>query len=168
MSTLTGRIVAGLRADLAREGHTDVTVPDEPTIEDLAQACDLLHVPVATFVERIEREDCPAWCERHSLDVTTHEMIHRRATKVGPAEVVLEYAPGDAPGVAVLLPEWPEATPESARDLVAALTQALELLEASNPSMVRDRVDPDALSTAEVIDSMGRTQSAATVNESGL
>jgi len=130
MSTLTGRIVASLRSDLAQEGHTDVTVPDEPTIEDLAQACGLLHVPVAAFVERIEREDCPAWCERHSLDVATHEMIHRRTTKVGPAEVVLEYAPGDSPGVAVLLPEWPEATPQSARDLGAALTQALELLEA--------------------------------------
>lgn len=48
------------------------------------------------------------------------------------------------------------------------LTDLCRILDLSNPSMVRDRVDPDALSTAEVIDSMGRTQSAATVNESGL
>ena len=48
------------------------------------------------------------------------------------------------------------------------LTDLCRVLDLSNPSMVRDRVDPDALSTAEVIDSMGRTQSAATVNESGL
>lgn len=129
MSTLTGRIVAGLRADLAREGHTDVTVPDEPTIDEFADACVLLRVSASDYLARIQREGCPAWCERHTLDIATREMIHSRTVKVGGADVALEYAPGDAPGVAVLLPEWPEATPQSARDLVAALTQALELLE---------------------------------------
>lgn len=128
MSTLTGRIVAGLRSDLAREGYTDVTVPDEPTVEDLAQACGLLHVPVADFVQRIEREDCPAWCERHRLDVGTGDLVHRHTVTVGRAEVVLEYAPADGPDVAVLLPEWPQASVESTRDLAGALTQAIELL----------------------------------------
>ena len=129
MSTLTGRIVASLRADLAQEGHTDVTVPDEPTVEDLAQACGLLHVPVADFVQRIEREDCPAWCQRHRLDIATGDLVHRHTVTVGHAGVTLEYAPADGPDVAVLLPEWPQATVESARDLAAALTQAIELLE---------------------------------------
>lgn len=128
MSTVTGRIVAGLRSDLAREGYTDVTVPDEPTVEDLAQACGLLHVSVADFMQRIEREGCPPWCRRHSLDIATGELVHRHTVTVGRAEVTLEYAPGDGPDVVVLLPEWPQATVESARDLAAALTQAIELL----------------------------------------
>lgn len=129
MSTLTGRIVASLRADLAQEGHVDVTVPDEPTVEDVAQACGLLHVSVADFVQRIEREDCPAWCQRHSLDVGAVELVHRHTVTVGQARVGLEYAPADGPDVAVLLPEWPQATVESARDLAAAITQAVGLLE---------------------------------------
>jgi len=128
MSTLTGRIVAGLRSDLAREGYADVAVPDEPTVEDLAQACGLLHVSVADFVQRIEREDCPAWCQRHRLDIATGELVHRHGVTVGHAEVTLEYAPADGPDIAVLLPEWPQATVESARDLAAAITQAVDLL----------------------------------------
>lgn len=38
----------------------------------------------------------------------------------------------------------------------------------SNPSMVADRVESDALSSAEVIDSMGREQSARIVSEAGM
>lgn len=48
------------------------------------------------------------------------------------------------------------------------LADLCRVLDLSNPSMVADRVDPDALSTAEVIDSMGRTQQARTVSESGM
>lgn len=49
--------------------------------------------------------------------------------------------------------------------VLADLCRALDL---SNPTMVADRLDPDGLSTAEVIDSMGRTQTARIVNESAM
>ena len=42
------------------------------------------------------------------------------------------------------------------------------ILDLSNPTMAASRLDPDDLSTAEVIDGMGRTQQARIVNESGL
>lgn len=48
------------------------------------------------------------------------------------------------------------------------LTDVCSILGLTNPSMVAGRVDPDALSTAEVIDSMGRVQPARTVDETGL
>ncbi|MEI3845242.1 MULTISPECIES: phage antirepressor [unclassified Microbacterium] len=48
------------------------------------------------------------------------------------------------------------------------LADVCAVLGLSNPSVTATRVDPDALSHAEVIDSMGRVQSARVVNESGL
>lgn len=48
------------------------------------------------------------------------------------------------------------------------LADLCKVLELSNPTMVASRLDGDALSTAEVIDSVGRNQVARIVNESGL
>lgn len=48
------------------------------------------------------------------------------------------------------------------------LADACKVLDLSNPTMAATRIDSDDLSTAEVIDSMGRTQNARIVNESGL
>lgn len=48
------------------------------------------------------------------------------------------------------------------------LADICSVLHLTNPSMVAGRVRDDALSVAEVIDSMGRTQTARTVSESGL
>jgi anti-repressor protein len=49
------------------------------------------------------------------------------------------------------------------------LADVCSVLDLSNPTMVASRIDDaDALSTAEVIDSMGRSQSARIISESGL
>ena len=48
------------------------------------------------------------------------------------------------------------------------LADLCRVLDLSNPTMVAERVDSDALSTAEVIDSMGRTQTVRVVNEPGM
>lgn len=48
------------------------------------------------------------------------------------------------------------------------LADACKILDLSNPTMAATRIDSDDLSTAEVIDSRGRTQNARIVNESGL
>lgn len=48
------------------------------------------------------------------------------------------------------------------------LADLCKVLDLSNPTMVADRVDSDALSTAEVIDAKGRTQTARIVSESGM
>lgn len=48
------------------------------------------------------------------------------------------------------------------------LADVCAVLDLSNPSMVASRIDSDALSTTEVIDSMGRSQTARTVSEPGL
>jgi prophage antirepressor-like protein len=48
------------------------------------------------------------------------------------------------------------------------LADLCKVLDLSNPSMVADRLNPDDLSTTEVIDSMGRRQQARIVNESGM
>lgn len=48
------------------------------------------------------------------------------------------------------------------------LADICKTLDLSNPSMVANGLDADDLSTTEVIDSMGRTQVARIVNESGL
>lgn len=48
------------------------------------------------------------------------------------------------------------------------LTDLCGVLGLSNPSVVAERVDPDALSTTEVIDSLGRTQNARVVSEAGM
>lgn len=48
------------------------------------------------------------------------------------------------------------------------LADLCRVLDIANPSMVADRIDADALSTAEVIDSMGRTQQARIVSEPGM
>ncbi|WP_280192994.1 phage antirepressor [Nocardia farcinica] len=48
------------------------------------------------------------------------------------------------------------------------LADLCRVLDLTNPTMVADRLESDALSTAEVIDSMGRTQQARIVSESGM
>jgi len=48
------------------------------------------------------------------------------------------------------------------------LADLCAVLDLTNPTMVASRLHPDDLSTTEVIDSMGRTQTARTVNESGM
>lgn len=48
------------------------------------------------------------------------------------------------------------------------LADVCSVLEIGNPSMVSSRIEADALSTAEVIDSLGRKQTARTVSEAGL
>lgn len=48
------------------------------------------------------------------------------------------------------------------------LADLCKVLELSNPTMVADRLDSDDLSSTEVIDSMGRTQRARMVNETGM
>ena len=47
------------------------------------------------------------------------------------------------------------------------LADLCKVLDLGNPSMVAQRLDPDDLSTAEVIDSMGRRQKAHAVTEPG-
>lgn len=48
------------------------------------------------------------------------------------------------------------------------LADLCRVLDLTNPSMVAERIESDALSTAEVIDSLGRTQQARIVSESGM
>ncbi|MDO4717522.1 MAG: BRO family protein [Propionibacteriaceae bacterium] len=48
------------------------------------------------------------------------------------------------------------------------LADLCKMLDLSNPSMVAERLDSDALSAAEVIDSMGRKQRARIVSEPGM
>lgn len=48
------------------------------------------------------------------------------------------------------------------------LADLCAVLDLSNPTMVASRLDSDALSTAEVIDSMGRSQTARIVSEPGM
>lgn len=48
------------------------------------------------------------------------------------------------------------------------LTDVCRVLDLSNPSMVAQTIDSDDLSTAEVIDSMGRSQTALVLTEAGL
>lgn len=48
------------------------------------------------------------------------------------------------------------------------LADLCKVLDIANPSDVASRVDDDALGIAEVIDSIGRTQHARTVNEAGM
>lgn len=48
------------------------------------------------------------------------------------------------------------------------LADACKVLGLTNPSMAAEGIDADALSSAEVIDSMGRTQTARITDESGI
>lgn len=48
------------------------------------------------------------------------------------------------------------------------LADVCRVLGMSNPTMVAQRLDEDALSATEVIDSVGRTQSATIITEAGL
>lgn len=48
------------------------------------------------------------------------------------------------------------------------LADLCAVLGIANPSDIRKRIDPDALDQTEVIDSMGRRQSASVVNEAGM
>lgn len=51
---------------------------------------------------------------------------------------------------------------------VFVIADLCKILEHSNPTMMTERLHPDDLSTAEVIDSLGRTQTVNVCNESGL
>ncbi|SHY45231.1 gp54 protein [Mycobacteroides abscessus subsp. abscessus] len=53
-------------------------------------------------------------------------------------------------------------------DPLFVLADLCRVLELSNTSMVAERIEVDALSTTEVIDSMGRAQHARVVSESGM
>ena len=53
-------------------------------------------------------------------------------------------------------------------DVWFVLADVCRALDLSNPSMVATRIDQDALSSTEVIDSLGRRQTATTINEGGL
>lgn len=53
-------------------------------------------------------------------------------------------------------------------DPLFVLADLCRVLDLSNPSKVATQVDADALTTSEVIDSMGRSQSAKTVTEAGM
>lgn len=48
------------------------------------------------------------------------------------------------------------------------LADLCKVLDLTNPSMVADRIEDDALSTTEVTDSLGRTQRARIVSEPGM
>lgn len=48
------------------------------------------------------------------------------------------------------------------------LVDLCKVLDLGNPSRVAERVDGDALTTSKVIDSLGRTQTAAIVSEAGM
>src|SRR5690606_41673708 len=48
------------------------------------------------------------------------------------------------------------------------IADVCRVLDLSNPTMAANRLDPDDLSTAEVIDGMGRTQQARISNAAGL
>lgn len=48
------------------------------------------------------------------------------------------------------------------------LPDICKVLGLTNPSKVANQIDPDALTTSEVIDSMGRNQRVNVVNEAGL
>lgn len=48
------------------------------------------------------------------------------------------------------------------------LADVCKILGLTNPTMVASNIDSDDLSSTEVIDSLGRTQTARSVNESGL
>lgn len=48
------------------------------------------------------------------------------------------------------------------------LADICKVLDLSNPTRVAERVDADALTTAQVIDSLGRSQSATVVSEAGM
>lgn len=66
------------------------------------------------------------------------------------------------------------ATAEPVRSLMIdgepwfVIADACKILALSNPTMAAERIDDDDLSTAEVIDSMGRTQQPRITNEPGL
>jgi len=57
---------------------------------------------------------------------------------------------------------------ERAGDPTFILIDLCRVLDIANPSDTASRIDPDALGTAEVIDSMGRTQTVRTVTEAGM
>lgn len=82
---------------------------------------------------------CPEWCTDHSLDAADDESIvaHRTFVTVGAEEVEVymnaSYDP-HGPGygkAAVTLPEIMWVAGQDLRDLIAALTQAADLIEPS-------------------------------------
>lgn len=60
----TQRISWHLRASLRTAGH-DVTMSDNPTVDELADACETLGVRVADFVAQVDAMTCPAWWSSH-------------------------------------------------------------------------------------------------------
>lgn len=122
---LTQRITGHLRASLRRAGH-DVTVSDNPTVDELHDACDLLGVRVSDFVTQIEALTCPAWCSSHpALEPGTH------VGEVTVGDVVLGLCLEPGEDVTVHLPDDVEAglTPAQASGLGAALVEAARIIE---------------------------------------
>ncbi|WP_433955997.1 hypothetical protein [Janibacter indicus] len=115
----TQRIAGHLRASLRRAGH-DVEVSDNPTVEELAHACELLGTKLSDFLDGIDAT-CPAWCSSHpSLEPGTH------VGEVTVGDVVLGLCLEPGEDVTVHLPDDVEAglTPAQASALGDALTQA--------------------------------------------
>lgn len=119
----TQRIAGHLRASLRRAGH-DVEVSDNPTVEELAHACELLGTKVSDFLDGIDAT-CPAWCSSHpALEPGTH------VGEVTVGDVVLGLCLEPGEDVTVHLPDRVESgvTAAQARDLAAALIEAARIL----------------------------------------
>ena len=120
----TQRVTGHLRASLRRAGH-DVEVSDNPTVEELAHACELLGTKLSDFLDGIDAT-CPAWCTSHpSLEPGTH------VGEVTVGDVVLGLCLEPGEDVTVHLPDRIEsgATAAQARDLAAALVEAARIIE---------------------------------------
>ena len=120
----TQRIAGHLRASLRRAGH-DVEVSDDPTVDELADECELLGVRVADFVAQVEALACPTWCTSHpALEPGTH------VGEVTVGDVVLSLCLEPGEDVTVHLPDDVEAglTPAQASALGDALTQAAQTI----------------------------------------
>lgn len=119
----TQRTTGHLRASLRRAGH-DVEVSDNPTVEELAHACELLGTKVSDFLDGIDAT-CPAWCSSHpALEPGTH------VGQVSVDDVVLGLCLEPGEDVTVHLPDDVEAglTPAQASALGTALTQAAKTI----------------------------------------
>lgn len=120
----TQRITGHLRAALRRAGY-DVKVSDNPTVDELADACELLGVRVADFVAQVEAMACPAWCSSHpALEPGTH------VGEITVGDVVLSLCLEPGEDVTVHLPDDVEGgiTPAQASALGDALTQAAQTI----------------------------------------
>src|SRR5690606_23603820 len=114
--------------------------------------------------EATEATEAPSATEATEGEVMTHPVGGAGTDPSGPAgprpgrELVTTFHYGDRPVRTVVVDGEPWF-------VIADVCRVLDL---SNPTMAANRLDPDDLSTAEVIDGMGRTQQARIPNEAGL